>query len=46
VWRRPEPVLDTATVDGIILKLMDIDEKLKLVLVALEVGDEEEEDDS
>ena len=29
MWRRPEPALDWETVNGIILKLMDIDEKLK-----------------
>jgi hypothetical protein len=46
VLRRPEPALDRKTVDGIIWKLVDIDEKLKLVLVALEVDDEEEENDS
>jgi hypothetical protein len=47
VWRRPEPPLDRETVDGIIRKLMEIDEKLTRVLVALEVDDgEEEEDDS
>jgi hypothetical protein len=36
------------TVDGIIRKLMDIDEKLVRVLIASEVegGEEEEEDDA
>lgn len=47
VWRRPDPPLDRETVDGIIWKLMEIDEKLRRVLIALEVEDaEEEEDDS
>ena len=46
MWRRSESALDRETVDGIILKLMDIDAKLARVLVALEVDDEEEEDDS
>jgi len=46
VWKRPEPVLDRETVDGIIGKLMEIDEKLRRVLIALEVDDEEEEDDA
>jgi hypothetical protein len=49
VWsRQPEPALDREIVNGIILKLMDIDEKLRRVLIALEVddGEEEEEDDA
>jgi hypothetical protein len=46
VWRRPEPALDRETEDGIIRKLMDIDAKLRRVLIALEVDDEEEENDS
>jgi hypothetical protein len=47
VWRRrPEPALDRETVDGIIRMLMDINAKLARVLIALEVDDEEEEDDS
>jgi hypothetical protein len=46
VWRRREPGLDRETVDGIIRKLMDIDAKLQRVLIALEVDDEEEEDDT
>jgi hypothetical protein len=46
VLRRPEPALDRETVDGIIRKLMDIDAKLGRVLIALEVDDEEEENDS
>jgi hypothetical protein len=46
VWRRREPALDRETVDGIIMKLMDIDTKLTRVLIALEVDDEEEEDDA
>lgn len=48
MWPRHEPALDRETVDGIIRKLMAIDEKLRRVLVALEAddGEEEEEDDS
>ena len=46
MWRRPEAPLDRETVDGIIRKLMASDEKLQLVLVALEIDDGEEEDDS
>lgn len=46
MWRRrSEPALDRETVDGIILKLMEIDEKLRRVLIALEVDDAEEEED-
>ena len=44
MWRQREPALDRETVDGIISELMSIDEKLRRVLVALEVDDEEEEE--
>jgi hypothetical protein len=43
VWRRREPPLDRETVDGIIRKLMDIDEKLNRVLAHLEENDGEED---
>jgi hypothetical protein len=47
VWRRPEPPLDRETVDGIIRKLMDIDEKLTWVVAKLR-GEEDnaEENDA
>jgi hypothetical protein len=45
VWRRPEPVLDRETLDGIIRKLMEIDAKLNRILRRLDI-DEEEEDDA
>lgn len=46
LWRRPEPVLDRETVDGIILKLMDMDEKLELIVRHFGLrGQEEDEDD-
>jgi hypothetical protein len=45
VWRRPEPALDNETVDGIIRKLMAMDEKLgRLVRELLEDDGQEEED--
>jgi hypothetical protein len=44
-WRRPEPVLDRETVDGIIRKLMDIDFKLGLLVLHFGLSDDEEEDD-
>jgi hypothetical protein len=44
-WRRPEPVLDRETVDGIIRKLMEIDTKLDEILDHLGLVDDEEEDD-
>jgi hypothetical protein len=44
-WRRPEPILDRETVDGI-TKLMEIDAKPDDVLDRLElIGDDEEDDD-
>jgi hypothetical protein len=48
VWRRQEPALDWATVDGIIRKLMEIDAKLNRIIrgLDLEEGDGEEEMDS
>jgi hypothetical protein len=45
-WRRPEPVLDRETVDGIIKKLMAIDAKLDQIRETLDIDDEEEEDDA
>jgi hypothetical protein len=45
VWRRPEPVLDRETVDGIIRKLMEIDAKLVHLLEHFGLGDEEEDED-
>ena len=46
MWgRRSEPALDRETVDGIIMKLMDIDEKLKLLVRHFGLNDEENEDD-
>jgi hypothetical protein len=45
VWRRPEPVLDRETVDGIIRKLMEIDTKLDEILIQLGLMDDEEDDD-
>jgi hypothetical protein len=44
VWRRDEPPLDRDTVDGIIRKLMEIDQKLTRILEELNIDDEEEED--
>ena len=43
--RRPEPVLDRETVDGIIRKLMDMDAKLDRILDHLEEDDDAEEDE-
>jgi hypothetical protein len=45
VWRRPEPPLDRATVDGIIRALMEIDAKLELVVRYFGLEDDEEEED-
>jgi len=45
VWRRPEPVLDRETLDGIIRKLMEMDTKLDEILIHLGVIDDEEDDD-
>jgi hypothetical protein len=46
VWaRRPEPALDREIVDGIIRKLMEIDDKLDRILVEMEIDDEEEEEE-
>jgi hypothetical protein len=44
VWRRDEPPLDRDTVDGIIRKLMEIDQKRNRILEELNIDDEEEED--
>jgi uncharacterized protein YxjI len=44
VSRRDEPPLDRDTVDGIIRKLMEIDQKLNRILEELNIDDEEEED--
>jgi uncharacterized protein YxjI len=44
VWRRDEPPLDRDTVDGIMRKLMEIDQKLNRILEELNIDDEEEED--
>jgi len=46
VWlRRPEPALDRETVDGI-RKLMEIDTKLERILEALEIDEDEDDDDA
>jgi hypothetical protein len=44
VWRRPKPVLDSDTLDGIIRMLMEINAKLDLLLG--EEGDDGWEDES
>jgi hypothetical protein len=45
--RQCDDPLDRRTVDGIVLKLMAIDDKLELVVAILrEEDDEEEEDDA
>ena len=44
-WRRPEPTLDSETVDGIIRKLMDIDFKLDLLVVHFGLMDDEDMED-
>jgi hypothetical protein len=48
VWRRLAPILDRETLDGIIWKLMAIDDKVDLIIkgLDLEEGDGEEEMDS
>ena len=46
MWRRPEPALDRETVDGIIRKLMAIEDKLDRILKELDIDDEEEEEDT
>ena len=47
MWlRRPEPALDRETVDGIIRKLMEIDTKLERILEALEIDEDEDDDDA
>jgi len=48
VWRRPEPILDRETVDGIIRMLMEIHADLELIVEHLGLNDEdaEEEDDA
>jgi hypothetical protein len=45
VFRRAGPVLDRETVDGIIRKLMSIDQKLILVLQHLEEEDDDGQED-
>ena len=45
MWRRPEPPLDRETVNGIIMKLMDIDEKLIRVLTHLQEDEGDAEED-
>lgn len=44
MWRSRDPVLDRETVDGIIRKLMEMDDKLNRILKELDAEDEEEED--
>jgi hypothetical protein len=46
VWRRPEPVLDRETLDGIIRKLMEMDTKLDEILIHLGLIDDEGDDDA
>jgi hypothetical protein len=46
VWRRRETVLDRETLDGIIHKLMSIDEKLERLVNGLLEDDGEEEADA
>ena len=46
MWRRPEPAFDRETIDGIIRKLMEIDEKLNRILKELDIDDEEEEENT
>ena len=46
VLRRAEPVLDRETVDGIIHKLMSIDDKLQRLVEGLLEDDGEEEADT
>jgi hypothetical protein len=43
VWRRPQPVLDRETVNGIIQKLMSIDAGVKELIEEL-IGDDGEEE--
>ena len=45
MWRRQEPALDWAAVDGIIRKLMDIDEKLKRIIRALDLEEDDGEEE-
>jgi hypothetical protein len=45
VWRRSEPALDRETVDGIIRKLMSIDRKLELVIDALDIREDDGEEE-
>jgi hypothetical protein len=48
-WRRPDPVLDRETLDGIIRMLMHIDFKLDVLIAHFGLSDDEEgedEDDS
>ena len=45
MWRRPEPVLDRETVDGIIRKLMVIDVKLEVIIEHFGLSDDHEEED-
>lgn len=44
-WQRGDPVLDTETLNGIVRKLMAIDDKLDDVLEHLEGRDDGEEED-
>ena len=46
MWRRREDVLDRATVDGIIRKLMSIDDKLVRLVDELLEDDGQEETDA
>jgi len=45
VWRRPEPVLDRETVDGIIRMLLEIHADLELVVEHLGPSDDDDEDE-
>jgi hypothetical protein len=46
VWHRPEPVLDRETVNGIIQKLMSIDEHVRQLVEELLGDDGEAETDT
>ena len=46
MWRREEPVLDSATLDGIIKMLMSINEKTRRLVEELLGDDGEEETDT
>jgi hypothetical protein len=45
MWWRREPALDWATVDGIIRKLMDIDEQLERIIRALDLEEDDDEEE-